>query len=70
MATNMLPHNLSEAIDACVQYIDNKEVTIEELMQSVKAPDFPTGGTIHGVEGVRQAFMTGRGRVVLRGKRS
>ena len=68
MATNMLPHNLSEAIDACVQYIDNKEVTVEELMQSVKAPDFPTGGTIHGVEGVRQAFLTGRGRVVLRGK--
>ncbi|MCW3125994.1 MAG: gyrase subunit, partial [Bacteroidetes bacterium] len=68
MATNMLPHNLSEAIDACVQYVDNKDVTVEELMQSVKAPDFPTGGTIHGVEGVRQAFLTGRGRVVLRGK--
>jgi DNA gyrase subunit A len=68
MATNMLPHNLTEAINACVQYIDNKEVTVEELMQSVKAPDFPTGGTIHGVEGVRQAFLTGRGRVVLRAK--
>ena len=68
MATNMLPHNLSEAIDACCQYIDNKEVTVEELMQSVKAPDFPTGGTIHGMDGVRQALMTGRGRVVLRGK--
>ena len=68
MATNMLPHNLSEAIDACVHYVDNKEVTIEELMQHVKAPDFPTGGTIHGMEGVRQAFLTGRGRVVLRGK--
>ena len=68
MATNMLPHNLSEAIDACVHYVDNKEVTIEELMQHVKAPDFPTGGTIHGMDGVRQAFMTGRGRVVLRGK--
>lgn len=68
MATNMLPHNLSEAIDACVHYVDNKEATIEDLMQHVKAPDFPTGGTIHGVEGVRQAFLTGRGRVVLRGK--
>ena len=68
MATNMLPHNLSEAIDACVHYVDNKEVTVEELMQHVKAPDFPTGGTIHGMEGVRQAFLTGRGRVVLRGK--
>jgi DNA gyrase subunit A len=68
MATNMLPHNLSEAIDACVHYVDNKEVTVEELMAHVKAPDFPTGGTIHGMEGVRQAFLTGRGRVVLRGK--
>ena len=68
MATNMLPHNLSEAIDACAHYIDNKEVTVEELMHHVKAPDFPTGGTIHGMEGVRQALMTGRGRVVLRGK--
>lgn len=68
MATNMLPHNLSEAIDACVHYVDNKEVTVEELMVHVKAPDFPTGGTIHGMEGVRQALMTGRGRVVLRGK--
>ncbi|MBS1623008.1 MAG: DNA gyrase subunit A [Bacteroidetes bacterium] len=68
MATNMLPHNLSEAIDACVHYVDNKEATVEDLMQHVKAPDFPTGGTIHGVEGVRQAFLTGRGRVVLRGK--
>jgi DNA gyrase subunit A len=64
----MLPHNLSEAIDACVHYVENNEVTVEELMQYVKAPDFPTGGTIHGVEGVRQAFLTGRGRVVLRGK--
>lgn len=68
MATNMLPHNLTEAIDACVHYVDNKEVTVEELMVHVKAPDFPTGGTIHGMEGVRQAFLTGRGRVVLRGK--
>jgi DNA gyrase subunit A len=68
MATNMLPHNLSEAIDACIHYVDNNEVTVEELMHHVKAPDFPTGGTIHGMEGVRQAFLTGRGRVVLRGK--
>jgi len=68
MATNMLPHNLGEVIEGIVKYIDNKEVTIEELMQVVKAPDFPTGGTIYGYEGVRQAFLTGRGRVVLRGK--
>jgi DNA gyrase subunit A len=68
MATNMLPHNLTEVIDGITHYIDNKECTIEDLMQFVKAPDFPTGGTIHGVEGVRQALMTGRGRVVLRGK--
>jgi DNA gyrase subunit A len=68
MATNMLPHNLSEVIDAINVYIDNHDVAIEELMQHVKAPDFPTGGTIYGIEGVRQALMTGRGRVVLRGK--
>jgi len=67
MATNMLPHNLTECINGIIQYIDNKDVTIEELMQSVKAPDFPTGGTIYGYEGVKQAFLTGRGRVVLRG---
>lgn len=68
MATNMLPHNLTEVIEGIVKYIDNKDVTIEDLMQVVKAPDFPTGGTIYGYEGVRQAFLTGRGRVVLRGK--
>lgn len=68
MATNMLPHNLTEVIDGIVKYIDNKDVTIDELMQVVKAPDFPTGGTIYGYDGVRQAFLTGRGRVVLRGK--
>ena len=68
MATNMLPHNLREVIDGCVAYIDNKEITIEELMTFVKAPDFPTGGTIFGMEGVKQGLMTGRGRVVLRGK--
>ena len=68
MATNMLPHNLREVIDGCVAYIDNKDITIEELMNYVKAPDFPTGGTIFGMEGVKQGLMTGRGRVVLRGK--
>lgn len=68
MATNMLPHNLSEVADGVIKYIDNKDVTIEELMTVVKAPDFPTGGTIYGYDGVRQAFLTGRGRVVLRGK--
>lgn len=68
MATNMLPHNLTEIVDGISKYIDNKDVTIDELMQVVKAPDFPTGGTIYGYDGVRQAFMTGRGKVVLRGK--
>lgn len=68
MATNMLPHNLSEVIEGIIKYIDNKDITIDELMQSVKAPDFPTGGTIYGYDGVRQAFLTGRGRVILRGK--
>jgi len=68
MATNMMPHNLSEVIDGCVAYIDNKAITAEELIKFVKAPDFPTGGIIHGMEGVRQALLTGRGRVVLRGK--
>jgi DNA gyrase subunit A len=68
MATNMMPHNLSEVIDGCIAYIDNKEITIDELMQHVKAPDFPTGGIIYGMEGVKAAFNFGRGRVVLRGK--
>src|SRR5687768_362548 len=68
MATNMMPHNLSECIDGCVAYIDNREISIDELMQYVKAPDFPTGGTIFGMEGVKAAFHFGRGRVVLRGK--
>ncbi|RYY88254.1 MAG: DNA gyrase subunit A [Chitinophagaceae bacterium] len=68
MATNMLPHNLNEVIDGCVAYIDNREITIEELMVHVKAPDFPTGGLIYGMEGIKQAFLTGRGRCVLRGK--
>lgn len=68
MATNMLPHNLSEVIDGCIAYIDNREITIDELMQHVKAPDFPGGGIIYGMEGVKSAMHTGRGRVVLRGK--
>jgi DNA gyrase subunit A len=68
MATNMMPHNLSEVVDGCVAYIDNRDITIDELIHFVKAPDFPTGGIIYGFEGVRQAFHTGRGRVVLRGK--
>lgn len=68
MATNMPPHNLSEVIDACDAYIDNPEITVEELMDFVKAPDFPTGGYIYGVSGVREAYLTGRGRVVMRAK--
>lgn len=68
MATNILPHNLSEVIDGCIAYIDNKDITIPELMHHIKAPDFPTGGIILDYDGVREAFMTGRGRVVLRGK--
>ncbi|HQW43526.1 MAG TPA: DNA gyrase subunit A, partial [Chitinophagaceae bacterium] len=68
MATNMMPHNLSESIDGCLAYIDNKEITIDELMQHVKAPDFPTGGVIYGMEGVKAAMHFGRGRVVVRGK--
>lgn len=68
MATNMLPHNLTEVIDGCIAFIDNREVTIDELMQHVKAPDFPGGGIIYGMEGVKSAMHTGRGRVVLRGK--
>ena len=68
MATNMMPHNLSEVIDGCVAYIENREITVEQLMQIVKAPDFPTGGIIYGMEGVKAAMYFGRGRVVLRGK--
>jgi len=68
MATNMMPHNLTEVIDGCIAYIDNREITIDELMKFVKAPDFPTGGIIFGIEGVKAAMHTGRGRVVLRGK--
>ncbi|MGB2252425.1 MAG: DNA gyrase subunit A [Flavobacteriaceae bacterium] len=67
MATNMPPHNLTEVVDGTIRYIDNHEITIEELIQTIKAPDFPTGGTIYGYDGVKEAFMTGRGRVVMRG---
>jgi DNA gyrase subunit A len=68
MATNMAPHNLSEVVDGVVAYVDNKEIEIEELLNYVKAPDFPTGGIIYGYEGVRDALMTGRGRIVMRAK--
>ena len=68
MATNMAPHNLTEVIDGTIAYIDNKEITAEELLQFIKAPDFPTGGIIYGYEGVRDALLSGRGRVVIRGK--
>jgi DNA gyrase subunit A len=68
MATNMPTHNLSEVIDACVAYIDNNDITVDELMKYVKAPDFPTGGYIYGMSGVREAYQTGRGRVIIRAK--
>ncbi len=68
MATNMAPHNLSEVVDACCAYVDNPEITGEELLQYVKGPDFPTGGIIYGYEGVKEAMLTGRGRVVMRAK--
>ena len=68
MATNMPSHNLAEVIDACIAYINNNDITIEELMEYVKAPDFPTGGYIYGMSGVREAYLTGRGRIVMRAK--
>src|SRR6478736_498316 len=68
MATNMMPHNLTEVINGCIAYIENKDILIEELLQHVKAPDFPTGGIIYGMEGVKQGLLTGRGRVVVRGR--
>jgi len=68
MATNMPPHNLTEVVNGTIAYIDNNAIEIDELMTHVKAPDFPTGGTIYGYDGVRDAFQTGRGRIVLRGK--
>ena len=70
MATNMPPHNLSEVIDGTVAYIENNDIEVDELIKHVKAPDFPTGGVIYGYDGVKQAFETGRGRVVMRGKAS
>jgi DNA gyrase subunit A len=68
MATNMMPHNLNEVVDGCIAYIENNDISLEELIKHIKAPDFPTGGTIYGYEGVKQALFTGRGRLVLRGK--
>lgn len=68
MATNMPPHNLDEVVDGTIAYIENKEITIEELTEYIKAPDFPTGGIIYGYDGVRKAYETGRGRVVMRGE--
>ncbi|MFN4248177.1 MAG: DNA gyrase subunit A [Flavipsychrobacter sp.] len=68
MATNMMPHNLSEVIDGCVAYVDNRDITVDELMKYVKAPDFPTGGIIYGIDGIKAGMHTGRGRVVLRGR--
>jgi DNA gyrase subunit A len=70
MATNMAPHNLTEVIDGTLAYIDNNEIEIDELIKYIKAPDFPTGGTIYGYEGVKEAFKTGRGRIVMRAKTS
>ena len=70
MATNMAPHNLREVVDGIIAYIENREITIEELMKYIHAPDFPTGGIIYGYEGVKEAFMTGRGRIVVRGEAS
>ncbi len=68
MATNMPPHNLSESVDAIIAYIDNQEITVEELMHHIKGPDFPTGGIIYGEQGIREAFETGRGRIVVRAR--
>ncbi len=68
MATNMLPHNLSEVVDGTIALIDNPDISIDQLMEHIKAPDFPTGGIIYGLEGVKEAFRTGRGRVVVRAK--
>jgi len=68
MATNMAPHNLTEVLDATMAYIDNKDIPVEDLLQFVKAPDFPTGGIIYGYNGVREALLTGRGRVVMRAR--
>lgn len=68
MATNMAPHNLTEVIDGIIAYIDNRDITVEELMQYIKGPDFPTGGVIYGIDGIKEAYATGRGRIVMRGE--
>ena len=68
MATNMPPHNLSEVVDGIIAYIDNRDITVEELMNYIKGPDFPTGGLIYGIDGVIEAYNTGRGRVCIRGE--
>lgn len=68
MATNIPPHNLGEVVDGCIAYIDNRDITIQELMQYITAPDFPTGGIIYGYDGVREAYETGRGRIMMRGE--
>src|SRR5574343_1429301 len=68
MATNMPPHNLTEVVDGTLAYIDNNEIEIDDLIKIVKAPDFPTGGIIYGYEGVKEAFETGRGRIVMRAR--
>ena len=68
MATNMPPHNLSEVVDGTIAFLDNQDITIDELIEYIKAPDFPTGGVIYGYDGIREAFKTGRGRIVIRGK--
>jgi DNA gyrase subunit A len=68
MATNMPPHNLTEVINGTLAFMDNNDIEVDELMNHIKAPDFPTGGIIYGYEGVREAFKTGRGRIVMRAK--
>ncbi len=68
MATNMPPHNLGETVDAICAYIDNNDITTDELLQHIKGPDFPTGGIIQGTQGIRDYFETGRGRIVVRSK--
>src|SRR5690606_10314520 len=70
MATNMAPHNLTEVINGTLAFIDDPEIEVDGLMEHIKAPDFPTGGTIYGYDGVREAFKTGRGRIVMRAKTS
>ncbi len=68
MATNMPPHNLGNTIDAILSYIDNNDISIEELIKNIIAPDFPTGGTIYGYQGIKESYLTGRGRIVVRSK--